>query len=85
VVNDQMVNFYGAIAAVVVAWVVMAVVTAVTPPKPIEQLAGLVWGQPDPNGPDAHEATRTRRWWESPVLLGYGGLGLTVILSIIYL
>jgi SSS family solute:Na+ symporter len=83
--NEQMVNFYGAIAAVVVAWLVMVVVTAVTPPKPRSQLAGLVWGVPDPNSPDAAEAARVRRWWESPALLGYGALALTVVLSIMYL
>jgi SSS family solute:Na+ symporter len=83
--NDQMVNFYGAIAAVVVAWVVMAIVTAVTPPKPVEELRGLVYGLPDPEGPDATAAERTHSWWESPAVLGYGALAVTAILSIIYL
>jgi solute:Na+ symporter, SSS family len=82
--NEQMVNFYGAIAAVLVAWVVMAAVTAVTRPKPQEELLGLVWGLPDPNGPDAGEASVVRAWWESPVVLGAVALALVVILSIIY-
>jgi solute:Na+ symporter, SSS family len=84
-VNEQMVNFYGAIAAVLVAWVVMTLVTAVTKPKPREELLGLVWGLPDPNGPDVAEASIVRSWWQSPAVLGYGALALVVILSIIYL
>jgi len=83
-VNDQMVNFYGAIAAVLAAWLVMTLVTMVTKPKPKEQLLGLVWGLPDPNGPDAHEAEVPRVWWKSPALLGYTAIGLIIILGIIF-
>jgi SSS family solute:Na+ symporter len=83
--NEQMVNFYGAICAVVVAWVVMTLVTAVTPAKPRGELLGLVWGLPDPNGPDVAEASIVRAWWQRPAVLGYTALGLVVILSIIFL
>jgi solute:Na+ symporter, SSS family len=83
--NDQMINFYGAISAVVVAWVVMAVVTAFTRAKPQEELLGLVYGLPDPNGPDVEAAERTHAWWQSPAVLGYGALAVTAILSLIYL
>src|ERR671939_113984 len=82
--NLQMINFYGAISAVVLAWLVMVVVTAVTPPKPIEELRGLVYGLPDPSGPDVEAAERTRSWWESPAVLGYGALVITAILSLIF-
>src|SRR4051794_6688819 len=82
--NEQMVNFYGAIAAVLVAWLVMLLVTMVTPPKPREQLAGLVWGEPDPNSPDAAAAAHVRTWWESPWLLGGGALLITLVLSLVY-
>jgi SSS family solute:Na+ symporter len=84
-INAQMVNFYGAIAAVVVAWVVMAIVTMFTRAKPQEELLGLVWGLPDPNGPDVAEAGRTHSWWQSPAVLGYGALAVTLVLSLIYL
>ncbi len=84
-VNDQMVNFYGAIAAVLVAWLVMAIVTPMTRPKPLEELRGLVYGLPDPNSPDADAATRARTWWQSPALLGYGALAVTAVLSLVYL
>jgi len=85
IANDQMVNFYGAIAAVVVAWAVMAVVTPLTRPKPREELLGLVWGLPDPNGPDVAEASVVRAWWQSPALLGGIALTLVIILSLVYL
>jgi SSS family solute:Na+ symporter len=70
---------------VLAAWIVMMIVTAVTPPKPRAQLLGLVYGEPDPDSPDLAEATAVRRWWESPAVLGYGALAVTVVLSIIYL
>ena len=84
VTNEQMVNFYGAITAVVVAWVVMIAVTAVTRPKPQEELLGLVWGLPDPNGPDVGEASIVRAWWQRPAVLGYSCLAVVVVLSIIF-
>jgi len=82
--NAQMINFYGAIAAVIVAWIVMAIITPLTPPKPESELPGLVYGLPDPNGPDIAEATRVRSWWESPKVLGGIALGITLVLSLIF-
>jgi SSS family solute:Na+ symporter len=83
-VNAQMVNFYGAIAAVIAAWVVMAIVTPLTRPKPESELPGLVYGLPDPNGPDVGEAARVRAWWESPMVLGITALAITLVLSLIF-
>ena len=83
-VNLQMVNFYGAIAAVVVAWVVMVVVTSFTPAKPEQELVGLVSGLPDPHGPDVEAAKQVQVWWKRPVVLGAIALGITLILSIIF-
>src|SRR5689334_763593 len=40
--NDQMINFYGAIVAVLLAWLVMALVTPFGRGKPESQLRGLV-------------------------------------------
>src|SRR5450755_1739998 len=51
-INAQISNFYAAIAAFVVDAVVTVAVTLVTPPKPREELLGLVWGIPDPNSPN---------------------------------
>ncbi len=83
-VNDQMVNFYGAIAAVLAAWLVMAIVTPFTAPKPESELPGLVYGMPDPNGPDVATAGRVRVWWESPKVLGFTALGITLVLSLFF-
>src|SRR5215203_4424385 len=83
-INAQMLNFYGAITAFVVDAVVTVAVTLVTKAKPIEQLAGLVWGVPDPAAGDPHEGY-VRRWWESPKLLGFTALGIVAVLSIIFI
>lgn len=82
-INAQMLNFYGAITAFVVDAVVTVLVTLVTPPKPLSELKGLIWGVPDPDAGDPHEG-HVRRWWESPKLLGFTALGLVVVLSIIF-
>ena len=83
-INAQMLNFYGAIVAFVTDAVVTVIVTLVTKPKPIEQLAGLVWGVPDPAAGDPHEGY-VRRWWESPKLLGFTALGMVAVLSILFI
>jgi SSS family solute:Na+ symporter len=82
--NAQMINFYAAIAAFVADAVVTVVVTMVTPSKPIRELAGLVWGVPDPDAGDPHEGY-VRRWWESPKLLGFTALGIVLVLSILFI
>jgi SSS family solute:Na+ symporter len=83
--NDQMINFYGAIAAVLVAWLVMAVVTPFGRGKPEDKLRGLVYGLPDPNGPDVAAAEEVHAWWQSPAVLGWTALGITLVLSLIFL
>lgn len=83
-VNSQMLNFYGAIAAFVADAVVTVVVTMFTAPKSRAELAGLVWGIPDPNAPDPTSLPKPV-WWQSPKLLGFGGLALTVALSIVFI
>jgi hypothetical protein len=80
----QMLNFYGAIVAFVAEAVATVIVTLVTKPKPVEQLAGLVWGVPDPAAGDPYEGY-VRRWWEWPKLLGFTGLGIVLVLSIIFI
>jgi SSS family solute:Na+ symporter len=77
-------NFYGAIAAFVVDALVTVVVTFLGRPKPLSELGGLVWGVPDPNAPDASTTPRVA-WWESPRLLGFGALGITLVLSLVFL
>jgi SSS family solute:Na+ symporter len=83
-INAQMVNFYSAIVAFVADAVVTVAVTLVTKSKPISELKGLVWGVPDPDAPDAAKARRPRTWWENPKVLGFGALGITLVLSLVF-
>ena len=83
-INAQMVNFYSALLAFLLDAVVTVIVTLMGKPKPVEELAGLVWGIPDPSAPDLSKLPKPQ-WWQSPKLLGFGALGLTVAVSIIFL
>jgi len=83
-INAQMQNFYGAIAAFVADAVVTVIVTLLGRPKPLSELAGLVWGVPDPNAPDPSKVPKPT-WWASPALLGWGALAITFLLSLIFL
>ena len=82
-INDQMLNFYGALVAFVADVVVTVAVTMVTKPKPLSELAGLVWGVPDPNAPDPDSVPKPA-WWASPKLLGGTSIGIVIVLSIIF-
>jgi SSS family solute:Na+ symporter len=84
VLNEQMLNFYGALTAFVADLVVTFAVTMVTTSKPESELAGLVWGVPDPNAPDPSTVPKPP-WWASPKLLGGTSLGLVFVLSIIFI
>ncbi|WP_344311130.1 sodium:solute symporter family protein [Fodinicola feengrottensis] len=83
--STQSQNFYGAIAAFVVDAVVTVAVTMVTKSKPDAELRGLVWGLPDAEADAAAAAERTPKWWESPRLLGFSALGLTIALTLFFL
>jgi SSS family solute:Na+ symporter len=59
-------------------------VSLVTRPKPVEELAGLVWGVHDPNAPDPASVPKPQ-WWASPKLLGGVSGGLVIVLSLIFI
>jgi SSS family solute:Na+ symporter len=82
-INAQMLNFYGAITAFVADAVVTVLVSMVTRPKPVAELAGLVWGVHDPNAPDPDKVAKPV-WWASPKLLGGTSIGIVIVLSIIF-
>ena len=84
-INAQMQNFYGAIAAFVIDAVVTVAVTLATRPTPREQLAGLVWGVPDPAAPASARSAARPAWWESPKVLGFTALGIVAVLSVIFI
>ncbi|MFD4987061.1 sodium:solute symporter family protein [Streptomyces sp. NPDC058374] len=77
--SDQGANFVSSIVAFVVGGVVMVVVTLVTKPKPVEQLAGLVYGTKSPglDLEDTHEGDEA--WYRKPALLGWGAIILAAI------
>jgi SSS family solute:Na+ symporter len=80
--STQSQNFYGAIIAFLGDAVVTVVVSLVTAPKPERELAGLVAGVPNPDAPPPGPKPV---WWQSPKLLGFGALGITLVLSLIFL
>jgi SSS family solute:Na+ symporter len=71
--SDQGANFVSAIVAFVVGGVVMAVLTMVTRPKPVEELAGLVYGTVSP-GMQEPPAEGDQAWYRKPALLGWGAI-----------
>ncbi|MGZ3714865.1 MAG: sodium:solute symporter family transporter, partial [Ktedonobacterales bacterium] len=83
-INAQMQNFYGAIAAFIADAVVTVIVTLLGKPKPLSELAGLVWGVPDPNAPDPSKTPKPV-WWKSPNVLGFGALAIILVLSLIFI
>ncbi|MFG3315559.1 sodium:solute symporter family protein [Streptomyces albidoflavus] len=77
--SDQGANFVSSIVAFVVGGIVMVVVTLVTKPKPVEQLAGLVYGTKSP-GIDLEGAEEGDEvWYRKPALLGWGAIILAAI------
>ncbi len=80
--SDQAAAFWGAIAAFVADAIVTVVVSLVTPPKPVEELQGLVYGMANV---EEHEPAEERVWYRKPWLLGAGALGLVVILNIAFI
>jgi SSS family solute:Na+ symporter len=80
--STQSQNFYGAIIAFVADAVVTVAVSLATQPKPERELAGVVAGVPNPDAPPPGPKPP---WWQSPKLLGAGALGITLVLSLIFL
>ncbi len=80
--STQSQNFYGAIIAFLADAVVTVLVSLMTARKPEPELAGLVNGVPNPDAPPPGPKPV---WWQSPKLLGFGALGITLVLSLIFL
>ncbi len=77
-------SFWQAIVAFLVDGVVLVVVSLVTPPKPTEELRGLVWGLTRKEEREVNYDERDRLWWRSPVLLGGVAIALLIALNIIF-
>ncbi|MFJ1750083.1 sodium:solute symporter family protein [Streptomyces sp. NPDC088116] len=76
--SDQGANFVSSIVAFVVGAVVMIVVSYVSEPKPVEKLAGLVYGTRSP-GMDDVAAEGDDAWYRRPALLGWGAIVLAAV------
>ena len=71
-------NFWVAISAFAICFAVTTAVSAVTRPKPVSELTGLVWGvTPIPRDKDVP-------WYEKPVLLGTTALAACLVLNWIF-
>jgi SSS family solute:Na+ symporter len=71
-------NFWVAICAFAVCFVITIVVSLATRPKPISELSGLVWG--------VTEIPREKfvPWYKKPVLLGTIALAACLVLNWIF-
>ncbi|MGW7695996.1 sodium:solute symporter family protein [Streptomyces asiaticus] len=76
--SDQGANFVSAIVAFVVGGVVMIAVTPFTKPKPVESLAGLVYGTTAP-GVAEPPAPGDEAWYRRPAVLGWSALILAAL------
>jgi solute:Na+ symporter, SSS family len=80
--SDQASAFWGACVAFGADAIVSVVVSLMTQPKPVEELQGLVHGM-------ANEAAALSKeeqaWYRQPWLLAVGALGLTVLVSLLFI
>jgi SSS family solute:Na+ symporter len=71
-------NFWVAISAFAICFAVTTLVSAVTRPKPVSELTGLVWGvTPIPRDKDVP-------WYKKPALLGATALAACLVLNWIF-
>src|SRR5215210_5407219 len=78
-------SFWGAIIAFLADAIVTVAVSLMTPPKPEEELRGLVWGLPRKDAEPERMYETERVWYRSPWLLGAGAMVLIVILNIVFI
>ncbi|MBL1117148.1 sodium:solute symporter family protein [Streptomyces sp. 110] len=76
--SDQGANFVSAIVAFVAGGVVMVAVTPFTRPRPVESLAGLVYGTTAP-GVAEPPAPGDEAWYRRPAVLGWSALILAAL------
>jgi SSS family solute:Na+ symporter len=82
-IGGQGASFLAASAAFVVDIVVSVVVSKVTAPKPVSELAGLVYSETpreQRTDPDAHRLP----WYQSPTKLAGIALVMVVVLNVIF-
>jgi SSS family solute:Na+ symporter len=80
--SDQASAFWGACVAFGADAIVSVVVSLMTQPKPVEELQGLVYGMANVEDEVSKE---DQAWYRQPWVLAVGALGLTVILSLLFI
>ena len=80
--SDLEESFYGAGLAFGTAVLVAVVVTLFTPPRPENELRGLVYGLAGTDTSGAAVLAADKVWWRNPVLLGVIAVVLAVLLYI---
>jgi SSS family solute:Na+ symporter len=78
-------SFWGAVIAFLADAVVTVGVSLVTPPKPEDELRGLVWGLPRRDAEPERMEEGDEYWYRSPWLLGAGAIVLVVILNFVFI
>jgi SSS family solute:Na+ symporter len=76
--SDMAQNFWGAIVAWTVCFLVTAAVSVVTDAKPSDDLRGLVYGL------TSHEADRESVWYRRPHVLAAAVLACTLVLNVLF-
>jgi solute:Na+ symporter, SSS family len=76
--SDLNENQWGAIIGFTGGVLAMVIATRFSPPKPISELRGLVWGHAEPDT----QAAAHVPWYKSPLLLGIGVLVLSALLYV---
>ena len=80
--SDQASAFWGACVAFGADAIVSVVVSLFTEPKPVEELQGLVHGMANE---EEHISKEDQAWYRQPWLLAAGALGLTVLVSLLFI
>jgi SSS family solute:Na+ symporter len=82
--GGQGVSFVGASAAFIVDIVASVLISMATKPKPVAELAGLVWSETPRESLKQAETGANAAWFRKPMVLGMGALVLAIILNIIF-
>jgi SSS family solute:Na+ symporter len=80
--SDQAAAFWGACVAFGSDAIVSVGVSLFTEPKPVEELQGLVHGMANE---EEHISKEDQAWYRQPWLLAAGALGLTVLVSLLFI
>jgi SSS family solute:Na+ symporter len=78
-------TWWQAVIAFVADAVVLVGVSLVTKPKPEDELRGLVWGLKRKEQEEDDSVAGDDAWFRSPKVLGFGALGLVLLLNLLFI